>query len=67
LNEESNVCLYDPTLAGELEEIFKTDLAACNQVELETWKRRGLLTKMGGSDLKRSHHRCTGDLVHTFH
>jgi phosphatidylserine/phosphatidylglycerophosphate/cardiolipin synthase-like enzyme len=49
LNEESNVCVYDPTLAGELEKIFKTDLAACNQVELETWKRRGLLTKMGGA------------------
>ena len=49
LNEESNICVYDPTLAAELEEIFMTDLAACDRVELETWKRRGLLTKIGGA------------------
>jgi len=49
LNEESNICVYDPTLAGELEEVFITDLAACDRVELETWKRRGLLTKLGGA------------------
>jgi cardiolipin synthase len=48
LNEESNICVYDPKLATELEEIFTTDLRACSQVELETWKRRSLLTKMGG-------------------
>jgi len=46
LNEESNICIYDPPLAAELEEIFRDDLTACIQVNLQVWKQRGLLTKV---------------------
>ena len=44
-NEENNVCVYDRKLARTLQEIFAADVAACDRVRLETWKRRGLWTK----------------------
>jgi hypothetical protein len=36
-------------LAERLEEIFFDDLAACVRLDFESWKRRGLLTKVGGA------------------
>ncbi|HKP11161.1 MAG TPA: phospholipase D-like domain-containing protein, partial [Blastocatellia bacterium] len=45
LNDENNVCLYDGRVAAEFESIFSDDLAACSQVELKEWRRRGVLTK----------------------
>jgi cardiolipin synthase len=45
LNEESNVCLYDRTAAAEFERIFADDLAACDRVTLEAWRRRPLWRK----------------------
>src|SRR6185503_8622160 len=48
LNEESNLCIYDPPLAEELERVFNDDLASCTKVDLETWRRRGLKTRTQG-------------------
>jgi cardiolipin synthase A/B len=48
LHEESNVCIYDSCLAGQLEQIFLEDLQACVRVDLEGWKHRGMLTKIRG-------------------
>jgi cardiolipin synthase len=45
-NEESNVCVYDATLARELADIFEADAARCTRVQLETWRRRGLFWKV---------------------
>ena len=49
LHEESNVCIYDTQLAQRLEQIFFDDLAVCDQVSLESWKRRGIVTKIRGA------------------
>ena len=48
LNEESNVCIYDRALAGELEKVFLEDLAVCRRVNLKAWKKRGLKTRAQG-------------------
>ena len=40
-NEESNVCVFDRALAGQLHGIFLDDLAGCERVTLERWTRRG--------------------------
>jgi cardiolipin synthase len=41
-NEESNVCVLDPGLAAQLNQIFRDDLSGCRAVTLEQWKRRGV-------------------------
>jgi len=48
LNEESNVCVYDRDFATQLRQIFLADLAACDRVDLQTWRKRGLFTKALG-------------------
>jgi cardiolipin synthase len=48
LHEESNVCIYDTRLADRLEQIFFEDLAACDRVTLESWRRRGMVTRIRG-------------------
>ena len=40
-NEESNVCVFDRTLADQLHEIFLEDLGGCQRVTVEQWTRRG--------------------------
>lgn len=45
LNDENNVCVYDRVVAAEFEEIFISDLAACDKVELNAWRKRGVGTK----------------------
>jgi hypothetical protein len=40
--------MYDPRIAERLEQIFLDDLPACVRVDLESWKRRGMLTKIRG-------------------
>ena len=40
-NEESNVCFFDRTLAGQLQATFIDDLSGCQRVSLEQWRRRG--------------------------
>jgi cardiolipin synthase len=47
LNEESNVCFYDPDLVGELKRTFQNDLARSERVTLEDWERRGFLSRAG--------------------
>ena len=44
-NEESNVCVYDATLAEHLEAIFQADLRGCTRVDPHTWRRRGVLAR----------------------
>jgi cardiolipin synthase len=41
-NEESNVCVLDEQLAVAIHEQFQNDLAGCDRVVLEQWKRRGV-------------------------
>ena len=45
-NEENNGCWMDRTLAAQLEEIFLEDMAGCDQMTLEKWRRRPLLYKV---------------------
>ena len=40
-NEESNVCVYDRTLAEQLHAIFIEDLGGCERVRLDKWRKRG--------------------------
>ena len=49
LDEESNVCVYDRDLAGEMEDIFLEDLKSCERVKLEHWRRRGLRKRVFGA------------------
>ena len=44
-NEENNVCLCDQAVATELAETFERDIAVCDEVTMETWKRRPLPLK----------------------
>ena len=44
-NEENNVCVYDQSWASELERTFLADARVCDKVDLEVWRRRGLLAK----------------------
>jgi cardiolipin synthase len=48
LDEESNVCVSDHRLAGQLEDIFKDDLKGCQRVTLEAWRRRGIQKRVFG-------------------
>ena len=45
-NEESNVCFFDPTLAGELHQTFLADVDGCDVITLDEWRRRGLWSKL---------------------
>lgn len=40
-NEESNVCFFDRTLAGQLHDIFLDDLNGSERVTADAWKTRG--------------------------
>ena len=44
-NEENNVCLCDEGFARELAETYERDIAVCEEVTLESWKRRPLPLK----------------------
>jgi cardiolipin synthase len=44
-NEENNVCACDEGFARELSETYERDIAVCEQVTLESWKRRPLPQK----------------------
>jgi cardiolipin synthase A/B len=41
-NEESNVCIYDRTLAHKLQETFVADMKDCEHLSFETWRKRGI-------------------------
>ena len=40
-NEESNVCVFDRSLAEQLHEIFLDDLGGCERVTMNAWSKRG--------------------------
>jgi cardiolipin synthase len=42
LNEETNLCLDDPSLIAQLEAAFHSDLQHAQQIHRMAWKRRGL-------------------------
>ena len=42
LSDEGNVCVYDRGFAAQLEQMFQRDLEACNRIELEEWRNRGI-------------------------
>jgi cardiolipin synthase len=41
-NEENNVCGCDAALADVLTQTFERDLAACDVVTLDAWRKRGV-------------------------
>jgi cardiolipin synthase len=45
-NEENNVCVFDRSLAEELAHVFSADLKACDKIDLEAWRRRGVFRKL---------------------
>jgi cardiolipin synthase len=45
-NEENNVCVCDAKLAKQLEAIFVEDIAGCERVTLEKWRKRPILSKI---------------------
>ncbi|MBD0371384.1 MAG: cardiolipin synthase [Pyrinomonadaceae bacterium] len=45
LNDENNVCVYDRDFAAGFEAVFRKDLEACNRIELEEWRNRGIHVK----------------------
>ncbi len=44
-NEENNVCVCDEGVAAELTATFERDIAVCEVVTLDGWKKRGLPLK----------------------
>jgi cardiolipin synthase len=44
-NEENNVCLCDRGFAAELSDTYERDIAVCEEVTLESWRRRSLPQK----------------------
>jgi len=44
-NEENNVCVCDAGVAAQLSQTFERDIAVCEEVTLENWKRRSLPLK----------------------
>jgi cardiolipin synthase len=49
LNEESNICVYDRSLAEKLDAIFAGDLKECQRVTLEGWRNRGWKSRLLGA------------------
>jgi len=44
-NEENNVCVYDRAWAKRLHEVFLDDVAGCDRITLESWRRRGVASR----------------------
>jgi cardiolipin synthase len=47
LNEETNLCFHDAAVVTRMREIFEADLARCDRVRLDAWRRRGLVARAG--------------------
>ncbi|HTS47847.1 MAG TPA: phospholipase D-like domain-containing protein [Bryobacteraceae bacterium] len=43
LSEETNICFHDPALVAELDATFQADLASSQRIDLEVWRKRGLV------------------------
>jgi cardiolipin synthase A/B len=48
LNEESNVCVHQPEVVRALDEAFLADLAICDRLTLDQWRRRSLWIRAQG-------------------
>ena len=46
INDELNLVVYDRRVAGQLETVFQDDLAHSRRIEYESWKNRGMTTKL---------------------
>ena len=46
LNEETNLCFHDRSIAKKLRTIFSADLERCDRVDLDEWSRRGLWSRI---------------------
>jgi cardiolipin synthase A/B len=46
VNDEASLVVYDERIARELEQIFEADLKHATKVELEPWKKRGVVHKL---------------------
>ena len=46
LNDEVNVNVYDPTIAGQMEQMFYEDLARSEEITSRRWLRRPLFDRM---------------------
>jgi cardiolipin synthase len=46
LNDETNLCFHDRTVAEELRAMFLIDLERCERVSTETWRRRGVVQRL---------------------
>jgi len=44
-NEESNVCIYDRSLARKLQETFLADMRDCERLSFERWRKRGIWSR----------------------
>jgi len=44
-NDENNTCGYDEEIARQLHGMFERDMAGCDRLTLEQWKKRGLWRK----------------------
>jgi cardiolipin synthase A/B len=44
-NEESNVCIYDRTVAGKLQETFLADMRDCERLSFDQWRKRGIWSR----------------------
>jgi cardiolipin synthase len=44
-NEESNVCIYDRTVAGKLQETFLADMRDCERLSFDEWRKRGIWSR----------------------
>ncbi len=42
MNEETNLCFHDRSIAEELRAIFTADLKRCDRIDFAVWRRRGL-------------------------
>jgi cardiolipin synthase A/B len=46
LSEETNVCFHDRSLVNRLRSILEADLAFCERVQLDNWRRRGIWQRL---------------------
>jgi cardiolipin synthase len=44
-NEETSVCVRDARLANQMEQAFVADMRACERIDLDAWRHRGVLAK----------------------
>ena len=46
LSEETNICFHDPVLVAELDATFQADLGSSQRIDLEDWRKRGLMQRV---------------------